>query len=335
MAVKMLALIVLLAPVAAVAAGAKDYLKRPDAWFRSDEGRKVAANILSHQSTQGSWPKNQDNATVPSTIPAEQIKGTFDNGATTDEMRFLARAMKADPQSSYQTAFFKGLDHILKAQYANGGWPQYYPSSKGYPRYVTYNDNAMVRLMELVRETADLTFVDEARKKQAREAFDRGIACILKSQVKVNGKLTAWCAQHDEVDLSPKPARAFEPVSLSGHETVGLVRLLMSLDRPSPEVFRAVESAVAWLEAVRLKGIRQVSEDGDKKVVQDANAPPLWARFYEIGTNRVLYGDRDGKVYFSLAEISKERRTGYAWHGTWPENLLTREHPGWKRKWAP
>ena len=79
----------------------------------------------------------------------------------------------------------------------------------------------------------------------AGKAFDAGIACILKCQVKVNGTLTVWCAQHDEITLEPRPARTFEPVSLSGAESAEILLLLMSLDHPGPEVIRAVEAGVA------------------------------------------------------------------------------------------
>src|SRR5262245_12980351 len=46
--------------------------------------------------------------------------------------------------------------------------------------------------------------------------------------------------------------------------------------------------------------------------------PGIWARLYEIGTNRPIYGDRDGKVHYTLAEISEERRAGYRWEDAFP-----------------
>src|SRR5207253_7627588 len=109
-------------------------------------------------------------------------------------------------------------------------------------------------------------FVAARTRKAARDAFDRGIECILKCQIKVDGKPTAWCAQHDETDYRPRPGRSYELVSLSGGESVGIVRLLMSLEEPSPDVVRAVQGAVAWFEAAKLPGIRVVRK-------QDMNAP--------------------------------------------------------------
>ena len=60
------------------------------------------------------------------------------------------------------------------------------------------------------------------------------------------------------------PDRTYELISVSGAESVGIVRLLMSLDRPCPEVVQAVEGAVAWFEAAKLKGIRVVVENDAK-----------------------------------------------------------------------
>ena len=126
---------------------------------------------------------------------------------------------------------------MLEAQYSNGGWPQFHPPPRDtYHRHITFNDNAMVRLMEFVREVAtnrSYDFVSREQRQAARAAFERGVECILKCQVRVNGQLTAWCAQHDEKDFRPRPARTFELVSLSGSESVGIVRLLMSVEKPS------------------------------------------------------------------------------------------------------
>jgi PelA/Pel-15E family pectate lyase len=138
--------------------------------------------------------------------------------------------------------------------------------------------------------------------------------------------------------LRPRPGRRYELESLSGAESVGVVRLLMSLDAPSPDVVQAVEAAVAWFEAAKLTGIRQEERPDpkspkghDKIVVKDPTAPPIWARFYEIGTNRPIFCDRDGIAKHNLADIGYERRNGYAWLGYWPKRLLDVEYPAWQQ----
>ena len=328
----------------AAGAGAAQFLRKPAGWFDGEDAKRVAANILSYQSDLGGWPKNTDTVTAPFAGDRKELKPTFDNGATTDELRFLGRVFNATKDERYRAAFGKGLDYILKAQYPTGGWPQFYPPSTQYHRHITFNDDAMVRLMEFLREiyTSDsYGFVDESHRQSTRAAFERGIACILKCQITVNGKLTAWCAQHDEKDYSPRPGRAYELVSMSGSESVGITRLLMSLDKPAPEVVRAVEGAVAWFESARLAGIRvdvkpdaQAPKGRNKIVVSDPAASPLWARFYDLKSNQPIFVDRDGVPKPNLADIGYERRNGYAWYGTWPQHLIEQEYPAWKKKWG-
>ena len=328
----------------AYGAAVATHLKKNDDWFRSDEAKRIAANILSWQSVRGDWPKNS-NTTAPFTGDRAKLNGTFDNGATTDELRFLARMVEATKDTNYTAPFLRGLSHLLQAQYANGGWPQYSPPPKNsYHRHITFNDGSMVRLMEFVREVAHdkrYAFVAKETRQECQRAFNRGVECIVKCQIKVNGKLTAWCAQHDEVDLSPRSARTYELVSLSGSESVGIVRLLMSLEKPSPEVVRAVDSAVAWFESAKVPGIKVIEVDApgtpkgkDRTVVKDANAKPMWARFHEIGSNRPIFSGRDGVKKYSLAEIEYERRNGYSWLGYYPEKLLTEDYPAWKGRVA-
>ena len=322
-------------------ADVRPLLKKPAAWFQSDEAKKLASNVLSQQAPLGDWPKNGD-TTSPYKGNAADLHGTFDNGATVNEMRFLARMFEATQDLKYQTAFLKALDHIFTAQYPTGGWPQSFPPGEKYPRYITFNDNTMVNLMELLREVATQPlyhFVDKERRDKAQTAFNNGIVCILKCQVKVNGKLTVWCAQHDEKTYEPRPARAYELVSLSGSESAALTRFLMSLDNPSPEVQRAVEAAMAWFEKSKLTGIKlekkedKTAEKGyDLIVVADENAPPLWARFYNIETNEPFFVSRDGVPQKNVADIAYERRNGYAWYGNWPAKLIA-EYETWRKTW--
>jgi PelA/Pel-15E family pectate lyase len=295
---------------------------KPDAWFRSDEGRRTIATVLSWQSPEGSWPKNKDTTSKPYTEKREKLEGTFDNKATTGELRLLAHAFQATHDETCRDAFLKGFDHILGAQYPNGGWPQFSPPGKGYPRHITFNDGSMVRLLDLLRDSQDYDFLDAARKRKAADAFDRGIACILKCQVVIDGKPTVWCAQHDEVTFAPAKARAYELPSLSGGESAGILHLLMSLDKPSPEVIRAVKAGVAWYDSAKLTGIRFERTNGGR-IVNDPSAKPMWARFYDLETGKPYFCDRDGIKKATLAEIGEERRTGYAWYGGWGESVAS------------
>ncbi|MEZ0385667.1 MAG: pectate lyase [Verrucomicrobium sp.] len=330
------------------AASTRDFLKKPEAWFATEEASGIAASILSYQSDFGGWPKNLDLTDSPFKGRREELVGElkpiFDNGATTDEIRFLARMFKATGNAAYARAVQNAIDYILIAQYPTGGWPQSYPPDTQYHRHITFNDDTMVRIMTLLQEITRpgsdaYEFLDPDQRKAVEIAFRRGVECILKCQIKVNGKPTAWCAQHDEIDLSPRPARRFELVSLSGAETVKIVELLMSLPSPSPEVAESVESATAWLQSARIVGWRVAEGPGDEgkgnnfTATSGASAPALWARFYDIETNQPLWSNLDGVRKLGMANIGWARH-GYAWTGNWPQTLLEKDYPAWKARLA-
>jgi PelA/Pel-15E family pectate lyase len=259
-------------------------------------------------------------------------------------LSFLARVYTAQRQERHRESFLKGIDYLLRAQYPNGGWPQFYPDPHGYHKHITFNDGAMIGVMKVLRDVAEkkpvYSFVDEARRANAAKAVEKGIECILKTQVIVNGRRTVWGAQHDEVTFASAPARTFEPASLSAGESVDVVRFLMSIKDPPPAIVDAVESAVRWFEESELKGIKWIekadaSQPGgvDRVVVKDPNAS-TWARFYEIGSNRPIFSGRDGVVKYELAQIEHERRTNYNWYVDEPAKLLKRDYPAWRKRTA-
>jgi len=326
----------------------KDAQDKAAEWYASAEALRIADNVLLYQRNSGGWPKNIDMGKPLSekdrAVVVDQQKdtdSTIDNGATYTQLSFLARVYTAQHQEQHRESFLKGLDYLLKAQYANGGWPQFYPKLHGYYKHITFNDDAMIGVMKLLRDVAErkpaYAFVDEARRASAAKAVQKGIECILKTQVVVNGRRTVWCAQHDEVTLAPAPARTFELVSLSGGESVGIVRFLMSIKDPSPEIVEAVESAVQWFEESQLKGLKWIEKADssqpngiDRVLVKDPEGGSIWARFYEIGSNRPIFAGRDGVVKYNLAEIEHERRTGYNWYVDEPAKLLKRDYPAWR-----
>jgi PelA/Pel-15E family pectate lyase len=320
---------------AALATAAWDrILEQPAQWYRGAQARAVAENVLHYQNADGGWPKNID----MTARAAGRAESTIDNGATVTQLRLLARVHEGAAEPRFRRAIERGLDGLLDAQYQNGGWPQYFPGARGgYHRHVTYNDGAMINVMELLNDVAarrpPLAFLDERRRARSRAAVDRGVSCILATQIVERGAPTVWCAQHDERSLRPAPARSYELASKSGSESAGITLFLMTLERPSAGVIRAVEGAVAWFRRVQLRGIRVVNRDGDKVVVDDAAAPSLWARFYELETDRPFFCGRDGVVKYTLGEIEKERRTGYAWYVEAPRRVLER-YPAWRARWG-
>jgi PelA/Pel-15E family pectate lyase len=221
-------------------------------------------------------------------------------------------------------------------QYENGGFPQFYPLKNDYSRRITFNDNAMINVLKLLREIGkkkeDFLFVDEERRAKAEKAVKESISLILKTQVLINGKKTVWAAQYDETTLKPADARKFEPASLTAGESVGIIRFLMLDGNPRQETIDAVESAIQWYRANKIDGVRWERKKGENSVVKDKNAPPIWARFYQIETMKPIFIGRDAIIKYSVAEIEAERRNGYAWYVGEPNELLEKDYPKWKEK---
>jgi PelA/Pel-15E family pectate lyase len=317
-----------------------EILAQPPAWYASPDARRIARNVGLYQRATGGWPKNLDLTRALDRAEREKVvaahgetDSTIDNSATTTEIRFLARVNAAADCEECRTAAAAGIGYLLQAQYANGGWPQYYPLRDDYSRQITFNDHAIVNVLSVLRDVAEgrepFGFVDASGRAKAHEAVERGLAMIVATQVRDKGRLTAWAAQYDPVTLKPAAARTFEPVALSANESAGILRFLKAIPRPSRAVRAAIDGGVDWMRRVRLSGIRVDAKNDaasprgwDRVVVSDPSAPPLWARFYEIGTNRPLFADRDRVVRYRLDEIGYERRTGYAWYGIWPADLI-------------
>jgi PelA/Pel-15E family pectate lyase len=321
----------------------RDAFSQPAGFYGSKEAVRIADNLLLYQHDDGGWDKNIDMA-APVT-GKQPGRSTIDNDSTYTQLRYLAKIHYTTKQERFAAAFQRGLNYLFAAQYPNGGWPQFYPLRDGYWDHITYNDDAMIGVMELLRDVVDgdpeFAFVGAADRARAKRAIDKGVECILKTQVIQNGKLTAWCAQHDEHTLAPIQARAYELASLSGSESVGVVEYLMAIDHPSAEVIRAVQGAVAWFSAVKIAGIRIETKPAsgtargtDRVTVADPAAPPQWARFYELGTNRPIFVGRDGVVKYQMSEIEYERRNGYRWYIDRPGKTLEEEYPAWIKKWS-
>lgn len=338
-----------------------DYREKEMSWTRTakriddrffylytDEAKRIADNLVLYQLESGAWQKN---VYFPAEITAEQKKkisankkhvewGTIDNGSTTTEIIYLSKMYNVVRDEKYKKAALKGIEYLLEAQYENGGWPQFYPNAKGYARHITYNDNAMVNVMRVLQDIFEYDplywYVPTSLREKAKTAFDKGVQCILATQVVQDGKPTVWCAQHDFETLAPAKARAYELPSLSGQESDNIVLLLMDIPNPSPEIVAAVENAIAWFEKSKIEGIRLEyyrNDEGkrDYRVVACEKCPVLWARFYELDTNRPFFCDRDGIKKYDVSQIGHERRTGYSWYNNDGRSVLAR-YKMWKRE---
>ena len=313
-----------------------------DAFFQTDEARRIGDQMLLYQRVTGGWPKNIDMARDLS--PEERARiardkqrdddSTIDNGATTMQMKYLARLYKQTGEQRYKEGFRRGVEYLLSGQYEDGGWPQFWPNNRGYQVHITYNDDAMVNTLTLFRdliEGRDIyggDLIDDELRERLRTSFDKGIDCILNTQIRVKGKPTIWCQQHDHETFEPAAARAYELPSYGPSESAGILRLLMELPNPDKRVKAAVHGGMKWLDTYKLTGLRYVrarqgrnDTDADTHLEKDPTASPLWGRFYDLVNVEPYVCDRDGLPRKHLDQIGPERRNGYGWYVTRPAEL--------------
>ena len=280
----------------------------------------VADTLAKYQLTGGGWAKNEDWLNGQ---PHTGQRATIDNGATWKELRFLALA------GGHEEAVARGTRLLLDHQYPNGGFPQFLPPKDDYSRHITFNDEAMVGALRLLRDMAEgrLPAPDSLRPLCA-EAVERGVRCILRCQIRDReGRLTVWCQQHDEHTLLPAGARAYElPSYCAGGETVDILRFLMELPHPNDSIRTAVHSGMQWLQehALHDKAYVRLTDSlgrSDRLLVDSLGAPPLWARFYDLENGQPLFSDRDGLPRTDLLQVGYERRNGYAWYSNAPASL--------------
>ena len=334
-------------------------LDQPAAYYAGTDPRRIADIVVSFQTPAGGWSKNTDYTLAPR-APGElfgaengslflgtndfdqpheaswNYVGTFDNDATTTELRFLAKVISADHGSNavWRADFARGLEYIFAAQYPNGGWPQVWPLQGGYHDTITINDDAVLHVIEFLRDVAggadEFAFVPAGLRAQADASWQRGVDCLLKAQIVANGKRTVWCQQHYALTLEPASARNFEMPAATSSESAEIVTFLMHLPDPDAREVAAVHAAAAWFQKTQITGkaFTGTGKEG-KKLIDAPGHAPIWSRFYEIGTDRPIFGDRDKTIHDDVNEISKERRKGYGWYRDTPKRLL--EH---YRRWA-
>ncbi|MFA5326331.1 MAG: pectate lyase [Prolixibacteraceae bacterium] len=326
--------------------------------YPETEITKIADNILLYQRNDGGWPKNYDMQAI---LTPEQIDSltktkdmthtTFDNSTTYTHIEYLAQVFTITGIEKYKESCLKGIEFTLEAQYPNGGWPQYYPIEKdNYSRRITFNDGAYIGIMKMFRRIVnsdpDFAFISKKVRSKVKDSYKNGLNCIFKMQIVDQGKLTAWCQQHDEVTLKPAWARAFEPPSICNGESAPIVLFLMDIDHPDPAIIKSIQGAVKWFQDSKIYNtrVKQIKAEplksqwrtstSDQVVVVDSMAPPIWTRYYELGTRRPLFCDRNSKYLYSMAEVSRERRSGYGWYTYAPQEVLDK-YPEWQKKWVP
>ena len=330
-------------------------LKREAAWYGTPEARQIADTIVSFQTPAGGWSKNLDMSAGPrlhgQSYAADNLNrhpsendfdtpkdprwnyvGTLDNDATNTELHFLALVSAATPGHEgefYRASFLRGIQYLLAAQFPNGGWPQVWPLEGGYHDAITFNDNAVTESAETLTAVADggahYAFIPEPMRKQAKAAADHALKCILAIQIRVNGKPSVWAQQHDALTLEPVAGRNYEPAALSSGESADILVYLMKLPNPSPAVVASINAAATWLKNAAIHDQEWIGGRGDPRgrhLEAKPGATPIWARYYSITTGRPIFGDRDKTIHDDVSELSLERRNGYAWYSSGPQQAI-------------
>lgn len=321
---------------------------RDDPLYAPEQIVEIADNMLRYQNSDGGWPKDLD---WMAKIPYETVKeiggrglgrSTFDNRSTYTHVQYLARVHAQTQMDRHRNASQKGLQYILDSQHKSGGWRG--ADVDG----ITFNDDVMTGIMNLllnIREGApEFDWISDETRVALDAALDRAIDATLKCQILIEGRYTGWCQQHSHDTFAPIKARTYELPSVCPAETTSILRVLMRLSDPDETIHARVRSAVEWMKASAIHGVRLERVDiepvrekyhtitQDRVIVEDPDAPPIWTRFYELETNRPFFCNRDGIIVYSLAEVALERRTGYGWYGSWPAKVIDVEYPAWEAK---
>lgn len=216
-------------------------------------------------------------------------RSTLDDNKTQSALQLLMRVDKVlhfEDKEIHHAAMY-ALNALLKVQYPNGAWPQgfidppdpekfpvlkaRYPQtwSREFPNisyvnYYTFNDNTISDVIKTMVE-AYKTYGDERCLSSAK----RGGDFIILAQMPE--PQPAWSQQYNQ-NMEPAWARKFEPPSISGGETFGIMRTLIDLYLETGEsrFLEPIPKALKWAE---------------KSLLPDNRI----ARFYELHTNKPLY----------------------------------------------
>ncbi|GHV81820.1 hypothetical protein AGMMS49991_03780 [Spirochaetia bacterium] len=300
-------------------------------WYRTKRALEIADNLLDFQRLSGGWYKNTDMVNLYGVTDDDRENGysSLDNNATYPQIQYLAQIISAgSTEQKYLAAFYRGIAFLLRSQYPTGGWPQYAePIRAGYYANITFNDDAMIGVMELLEGIlnnawwAGFVQKDTELINQVRAARDLGIECILNAQQRTaDGKLAIWCQQHDPVTLQPVDARAYELPLLAPMESSPITSYLMTIKNPGPRITEAIESAVEWFKRTAQVGYitdrvyDQKMLCGDVREIFYTGNPRdmIWGRFYDLETGlQDVYTTRDGIKRYFFHEINYTTRHGY------------------------
>jgi hypothetical protein len=269
-----------------------------------DAARDAGHALAKGQLVSGGWdyrlefePAKRSEWAYRAAPTAPRVKArnvtTLDDDTTQAALRLLMKldvVLKQDDKHIHGTVEY-ALDALLKAQYPNGAWPQRYsefPDSQDFPvkqasypdtwpreypkadyrSYYTFNDNTLADLIDTMF-LAEQLYENSRYGAAARKAGDFIILAQMPEPQ------PAWAQQYNS-DMHPAWARRFEPTAVTGGESQGVIRVLLTLHHHTHDdkYLVPIGKALDYLE-------RSLLPNGQL------------ARFYELKTNKPLYFTKD------------------------------------------
>jgi hypothetical protein len=286
-----------------------------------DAAKETAAALIRGQLQSGGWdnsiafdPEQRAKYAYRSDLETDEAPSKRRNTTTLDDDKSQSAArflMQLDRELEFQDAVIHeavtyALDCFVRAQYANGAWPQRYSEfpkasndpplkasfdtdwprefpGKNYAGFYTLNDNTMSDMI--------LTMLDAGEiygEKRYLDAAIRGGDFFLLAQLPE--PQPGWAQQYDQ-RMRPAWARKFEPPAISGGESQGVMQTLIELYRRSAD---SSDNADRFLDAVppALNYFR-------RSLLDDGRL----ARFYEMETNRPLFFTKEYELTYSPDDL--------------------------------
>ncbi|MFH1740597.1 MAG: pectate lyase [bacterium] len=212
---------------------------------------------------------------------------TLDDRTTQGAIDFMMRIAAETGDRDYQSSAKAGLDFLLAAQYPQGGWPQHCPpGNTGYHRYLTLNDGASTDAM-----TTLLRGFHQYNDPRYLNAVLRAADWLIAFQLPEPHR--GWAQQY-ALDGQAAPARWFEPPACCSAVTANVIDTLIEvyLETGDKRYLDPIPDVIAWFEKSEIR-------------------PGVWARFYEVGTNRPIYVNANREVVYEQVNL----RPGYSWEG--------------------
>ena len=136
----------------------RSLMHHDEAWFTTPEAAAVTANVLFYQCAVGGWPKNIDMARQPTAeekvglvLPLPDSLATIDSGATglssLSQRVIFGRLMRFVESLAAASIIFCAVRQRRLAAVLSAASGYFFPRS--------YNDNAMISVLDLLQDIAE------------------------------------------------------------------------------------------------------------------------------------------------------------------------------------